>query len=258
MSFFLMAGPCVIETRESAFDIAHSMKGITDKLQIPYIFKASFDKANRSSIESYRGVGIDKGLQILADIKNELNLRVMTDIHTAEQAAIAAEAVDVLQIPAFLARQTDIVIAAAKTGNPVNIKKPQFFSPFDMKNVIDKFKSTGNEQLMVCERGTCFGYNTLIVDMTGLYEMGKFGCPVVFDATHSVQKPGANGKSTGGNREYVRYLARAAVAVGIDGLFMEVHPEPDTALSDGPNMVPLSDIAEMLKEFQRIHEIVRG
>jgi 2-dehydro-3-deoxyphosphooctonate aldolase (KDO 8-P synthase) len=258
MSFFLIAGPCVIESREDTFDIAKTMKEITDDLQIPYIFKASFDKANRSSIESYRGVGLEEGLQILRDIRNELGLRVMTDIHTAEQAAIVAEVVNILQIPAFLARQTDIVVAAAKTGHPVNIKKPQFFSPFDMKNVVEKFKSAGNEQLMLCERGTCFGYNTLVVDMTGLYEMSKLGCPIVFDATHSVQKPGGNGKSTGGNREYVRYLARAAVAVGVDGLFVEVHPEPDTALSDGSNMVPLSDVSDMLRELLKINEIVRG
>lgn len=199
---------------------------------------------------------MEEGLQILADVKKELGLQVITDIHTAEQAKVVAEVVDILQIPAFLARQTDLILAAAKTGLPVNIKKPQFSSPFDMKNVVDKFKSTGNQQLWLCERGTSFGYNTLVVDMTGLYEMRKFGCPVVFDATHSVQKPGGLGASSGGNREYVRYLSRAAMAVGIDGLFMEVHPNPDEALSDAPNTVALHDVKPMLEELIQIYNVV--
>jgi 2-dehydro-3-deoxyphosphooctonate aldolase (KDO 8-P synthase) len=254
-TFFLLSGPCVIESRENAFLIATTMKDITQRLGIPYIFKASFDKANRSSISSYRGQEMKEGLKILGDIKRELGLKVVTDIHLPEQAAQAAEIVDVLQIPAFLARQTDLILAAAKTGLPVNVKKPQFCSPFDMKNVMEKFKSTGNQNIMLCERGTSFGYNTLVVDMTGLYEMGKFGCPVVFDATHSVQKPGGLGSISGGNREYVRYLSRAAVAVGIDGLFMEVHPDPENALSDGPNMVPLSEVESLLKELVGIHKL---
>jgi len=253
--FFLISGPCVIESRENAFCVAQKMKEMTDSLKVPYIFKASFDKANRSSISSYRGFGIHEGLKILGDIKNELGVKVMTDIHTVDQAAIAAEIVDVLQIPAFLARQTDLILAAANTGLPVNVKKPQFSSPFDMKNVVDKFKSTGNKGIMLCERGTSFGYNALVVDMSGLYEMSKFDCPVVFDATHSVQKPGGLGATSGGNREYVRYLSRAAVAVGVDGLFMEVHPDPDNALSDGPNMVPLSQVEDLLKELIEIHKL---
>ena len=254
--FFLIAGPCVIESRETVFHIAKTMKTITEDLGIPYIFKASFDKANRSSLNSFRGHGMEEGLQILADVKKELGLQVITDIHTAEQAKVVAEVVDILQIPAFLARQTDLILAAAKTGLPVNIKKPQFSSPFDMKNVVEKFKSTGNQQLWLCERGTSFGYNTLVVDMTGLYEMRKFGCPVVFDATHSVQKPGGLGASSGGNREYVRYLSRAAMAVGIDGLFMEVHPNPDEALSDAPNTVALHDVKPMLEELIQIYNVV--
>ncbi|MCL2360838.1 MAG: 3-deoxy-8-phosphooctulonate synthase [Defluviitaleaceae bacterium] len=255
-NFFLISGPCVIESRENAFLIAKTMKEITGELDIPYIFKASFDKANRSSLSSFRGHGMEEGLEILGDIRKELNLRVITDIHSPEQADIVAKVVDILQIPAFLARQTDLILAAARTGLPVNVKKPQFCSPFDMKNVVEKFKSVGNKQLMLCERGTSFGYNTLVVDMTGLYEMRKFGCPVVFDATHSVQKPGGLGTSSGGNREYVRYLSRAAIAVGIDGLFLEVHPEPEKALSDGPNMVPLSDVKPLLEELIKIHRVV--
>ena len=254
--FFLIAGPCVIESRENTFLIAKTLKELTAKLNITYIFKASFDKANRTSISSFRGV--QNGLNILADIKKELDLNIITDIHTPDQAEIAAEVADIIQIPAFLCRQTDLLIAAAKTGRILNIKKAQFLSPFDMRNVIDKCVNAGNNNIMLCERGTTFGYNTLIVDMTGIYEMGKFGYPVVFDATHSVQKPGGNKTSTGGNREYVRYLARAAVAVGIDGLFMEVHPDPDNALSDGPNMIALSDVEKLLCELLAIHKVVKG
>ena len=256
-SFFLISGPCVIESRENTFLIAQAMKEITQKLGIPYIFKASFDKANRSSIKSFRGPGLKEGLQILGDIKKELGLNILTDIHTPDQTEIVAEVVDILQIPAFLARQTDLIIAAASTGKILHIKKPQFASPFEMENVVVKCKEAGNEKVILCERGTSFGYNTLVVDMTGIYEMRKFGCPVVFDATHSVQKPGGNKTSSGGTREYVRYLARAAVAVGIDGLFMEVHPDPDTALSDGPNMVSLAEAEALLRELIEIYKVVK-
>ena len=256
-NFFLLAGPCVIESAELAFTVAETMKTITEKLNIPYVFKSSFDKANRSSIHSYRGLGMHEGLEILQQVKEKFNLPIITDIHLPSQAAEVAKVADILQIPAFLARQTDLLIAAAQTGKPVNVKKPQFLSPFDMKNVVEKFQEVGNNQLLLCERGTTFGYNSLVVDMTGLYEMRKFGCPVVFDATHSVQKPGGNGTTTGGNREYVRYLARAAVAVGIDGLFMEVHPNPDEALSDGPNMVKLGEIEGLLVELLKIHKAAK-
>jgi len=254
--FFLLAGPCVIESHESVVLIAKTMKAITQRLGLQYVFKASFDKANRSSISSYRGLGMNEGLRILAQIKNELSLPIITDIHTPEQASAIAEVADIIQIPAFLARQTDLIEAVASTGKIMNIKKPQFMSAFDMENVVEKCKSAGNNNVMLCERGTCFGYNTLVVDMTGIYEMRKFGFPVVFDATHSVQKPGGNKTSTGGNREYVRYLARAAVAVGIDGLFLEVHPDPDNALSDGPNMVSLYQVESLLQELIDIHKII--
>ena len=252
--FFLIAGPCVIESEENTVFIAKTMKDITQKLGIRYIFKASFDKANRSSISSYRGLGMKEGLSILSKIKNELSLPILTDIHTPEQASAISEVADIIQIPAFLARQTDLLEAVAVTGKIMNIKKPQFMSAFDMENVVEKCKSMENNKIMLCERGTCFGYNALVVDMTGLYEMSKFGQPVVFDATHSVQKPGGNKTSTGGNREYVRYLSRAAIAVGIDGLFLEVHPDPDNALSDGPNMLPLSQVESLLNELISIHK----
>jgi len=255
-TFFLIAGPCVIESKENALHIAKTMKAIAQNLGIPYVFKASFDKANRSSIKSFRGPGIEAGLRILAEIKSELSLPILTDIHTPDQAVAIAQVADIIQIPAFLARQTDLIEAVANTGKPMNIKKPQFMSAFDMENVVEKCKSMGNNRVMLCERGTCFGYNTLVVDMTGLYEMRKFGQPVVFDATHSVQKPGGNKTSTGGNREYVRYLSRAAVAVGIDGLFLEVHPEPNNALSDGPNMIPLDQVESLLCELIMIHRTI--
>ena len=255
--FFLIAGPCVIESREITFLVAKLMKEITTELDIQYIFKASFDKANRTDISSFRGLGMEEGLSILNDVRHEFGLQVITDVHTPEQVPTVAKYVDMLQIPAFLARQTDLVLAAVRTGLPVNIKKPQFASPFDMQNVVNKCKSVDGSQIMVCERGTVFGYNTLVVDMTALYEMSKFGCPVVFDATHSVQKPGGKGSTSDGNREYVRYLARAAVAVGVDGLFMEVHPEPARALSDGPSMIPLSEVKTLLVELLDIHKVIQ-
>lgn len=255
--FQLIAGPCVIESEEMVLSIAGYMKEITDELGIPYTFKASFDKANRTSINSFRGPGIERGLEILQKVKDIYKLSVCTDIHEPWQAQRAAEVCDILQIPAFLCRQTDLLVAAAKTGKCINIKKAQFLAPWDMKNCVEKVRQSGNDNIMLCERGTSFGYNTLVVDMTGLRVMRGFGVPVIFDATHSVQKPGGNGTSTGGNRQYVEYLAKAAVAVGADGLFMETHPDPDHAKSDGPNMVPLGEMKELLSKLQKVYEAVQ-
>lgn len=252
----LIAGPCVIESEDLTFEIAARMKDITDRLGIGYYFKASFDKANRTSFQSYRGPGLEKGLEILKKIKTGLSLRVVTDIHEPFQAELAGAVCDIIQIPAFLCRQTDLLVAAAKTGKIVNVKKAQFLAPWDMKNVVSKLEDSGNRNILLCERGTTFGYNTLVVDMTGIVEMKKSGYPVVFDATHSVQKPGGNGSCTGGNREYVEYLAKAAVAAGADALFMETHPEPESALSDGPNMVPLGKMESLLEKVKRIYEVV--
>lgn len=254
--FSLIAGPCVIESEEMVLSIAKQMKDITDKLGIPYTFKASFDKANRTSINGFRGPGIEEGLRILQKVKDTFDLPICTDIHEPWQAEKVAKVCDILQIPAFLCRQTDLLVAAAKTGKCINIKKAQFLAPWDMKNCVEKVRQSGNDNVMLCERGTTFGYNTLVVDMTGLRVMKDMGVPVIFDATHSVQKPGGNGTSTGGNRQYVEYLAKAAVSVGIDGLFMETHPDPDNAKSDGPNMVPLGEMEELLKKLQRVYEAV--
>lgn len=254
--FTLIAGPCVIETEDNAILIANSIRKIAEELGLEYYFKASFDKANRTSIESYRGPGIEKGLKILQRIKEAYGLKIATDIHEPWQAEMAAAVCDIIQIPAFLCRQTDLLTSAAKTGKVINVKKAQFLAPWDMKNVIKKIEAAGNDKIMLCERGTIFGYNALVVDMTGIVEMKKFGYPVVFDATHSVQKPGGEGNFTGGNREYVEYLAKAAVSCGADALFMEVHPEPDKALSDGPNMVRLDELEEMLKRIIRVYEAV--
>ncbi len=256
--FKLIAGPCVIETEEQVMKIAKTMKEITDNLGIEYIFKASFDKANRTSRDSFRGVGIEDGLEILSKVKQKYNLKVISDIHESYQAEIVARVVDVIQIPAFLCRQTDLLVAAAKTGKTINVKKAQFLAPWDMKYVIDKIESVGNKDIMLCERGTCFGYNNLVVDMTGIIEMKKFGYPVVFDATHSVQKPGGKGCTSGGNREYVEYLAKAAIAVGVDVIFLETHPDPDNAFSDGPNMVKLSDMEALLIKLKKIYEAVNN
>ncbi len=256
--FSLIAGPCVIENEEMVFRIAEKMKDITSRLGIEYYFKASFDKANRTSLKAFRGPGIEEGLRLLAKVKSDLGLKIATDIHEPWQAKPAAEVCDLIQIPAFLCRQTDLLVAAAKTGKLVNVKKAQFLAPWDMKNVVNKLKDSGCKEIMLCERGTSFGYNTLVVDMTGIAEMKKFDCPVVFDATHSVQKPGGKGDATGGSREYVEPLAKAAIAAGADWLFMEVHEDPDNALSDGPNMVRLSDMEEMLKRFGKVYEAVRG
>lgn len=254
--FSLIAGPCVIESEEMVLSIAKQMKKITQNLGIPYAFKASFDKANRTSIDSFRGPGIEEGIRILKKVKDTYNLPICTDIHEPWQAEKVAEVVDIIQIPAFLCRQTDLLVAAAKTGKCVNIKKAQFLAPWDMKNCLEKVKSAGNDNVMLCERGSSFGYNTLVVDMTGLRVMKGFNVPVIFDATHSVQKPGGNGTSTGGNREYVEYLAKAAIAVGVDGLFMETHPTPDEAKSDGPNMVPLGEMEQLLIKLQKVYNSV--
>jgi len=251
--FTLIAGPCVIESEENVMQIAKELKKITDDLGIEYYFKASFDKANRTSIYSYRGPGLTEGLKILKKVKDTCGLRIVTDIHEHCQAEPASKVADILQIPAFLCRQTDLLVAAAKTGKTINVKKAQFLAPWDMKNVVKKLEESGNNHIMLCERGTTFGYNTLVVDMTSIIEMKKFGYPVIFDATHSVQKPGGKGDATGGNREYVEYLAKAAIAVGTDGLFLEVHPEPDEAKSDGPNMIPLLELRALLERLIKVY-----
>lgn len=244
--FFLIAGPCVIESEHLALDTAAQLKDICQRLDIPFIYKSSFDKANRSSGGSYRGLGVDEGLRILAEVKRQVGVPVLTDVHEDTDITAVAEVVDVLQTPAFLCRQTNFITRVAEAGKPVNIKKGQFLSPWEMSSVVDKAKATGNHQIMVCERGTSFGYNNLVSDMRSLAVMRETGCPVVFDATHSVQLPGAQGGSSGGQREFIPVLARAAIAVGVAGLFMETHPNPDKALSDGPNAWPLGDIEPLL------------
>ena len=255
---FLIAGPCVIESEDLVNEVAAKMKEITDKLGIQYVFKASFDKANRSSISSFRGPGIEKGLEILARVKEKYGVALATDIHEPWHCKVASEVIDLLQIPAFLSRQTDLLIAAGETGKAVNIKKGQFLAPWDMKNVVKKFEEIGNKNIMLCERGASFGYNNLIVDMRGLLEMRKFGYPVVFDATHSVQIPGGQGETSGGNSVYVYPLARAALAVGVDGIFAEVHPDPSVAKSDGPNMLKLEDVENILKHLLKYDELTKG
>lgn len=254
--FILIAGPCVIESEENVMKIAETVKGISEKLNLDYYFKASFDKANRTSITSYRGPGFSEGLQILQKVKKKYGLKIATDIHEPWQAEKVAEIVDIIQIPAFLCRQTDLLVAAAKTGKLINVKKAQFLAPWDMKNVIKKIETVGNYNIMLCERGTSFGYNTLVVDMTGITEMKKFGYPVVMDATHSVQKPGGKGNTTGGNREYVEPLAKAAIAVGADALFFEVHPNPDHALSDGSNMIRLDQFEGLLERVIKVYDAI--
>lgn len=253
--FILIAGPCVIESEEKVMFIAEKLKDIAERLNLDLYFKASFDKANRTSISSFRGPGMEEGLRILERVRDSFGLKICTDIHEASQAEPVAKVVDILQIPAFLCRQTDLIVAAAKTGKTLNIKKAQFLAPWDMKNVVKKAEDSGNRNLMLCERGTIFGYNTIVVDMTSIVEMKKLGYPVVFDATHSVQRPGGSGNSTGGNREYVLPLACAAAAAGADAFFFEVHPDPDHALSDGPNMVVLDQFEENLKKVIRIYEV---
>ena len=254
--FLLIAGPCVIESEENVMLIAEKVKDIAERLDLDYYFKASFDKANRTSISSYRGPGIEEGLRILKKVKETYGLKICTDIHEPWQAERAAEVADIIQIPAFLCRQTALLVAAAKTGKIINVKKAQFLAPWDMANVVKKLEESGNSNIMLCERGTSFGYNTLVVDMTGIVEMKKFGYPVVMDATHSVQKPGGKGNATGGNRENVEPLAKAAIAVGADALFFEVHPDPDNALSDGPNMVRLDEFEDILKRIIKVYDAV--
>lgn len=254
--FILIAGPCVIESEKNVMLIAQTVKGIAERLDLDYYFKASFDKANRTSITSYRGLGIEEGLRILKKVKDTFGLKIATDIHEPWQAARAAEVADLIQIPAFLCRQTDLLVAAARTGKLINVKKAQFLAPWDMGNVVRKLEESGAKKIMLCERGTSFGYNTLVVDMTGICEMKKFGYPVVMDATHSVQKPGGNGTVTGGNRTYVEPLAKAAIAAGADALFFEVHPDPSHALSDGPNMVKLDDFENMLERIIKVYDAV--
>ena len=258
--FFLIAGPCVIESEALTLSIADQMKGITERLNIPYIFKASFDKANRSSNSTFRGHGVEEGLRILEKVKKEFELPVLTDVHTEEQAPIVAEVVDVLQTPAFLCRQTDFIRAVAATKKPVNIKKGQFLAPQDMSQVVNKAKEAngGLDNIMVCERGVSFGYNTLVSDMRSLAIMRETNCPVVFDATHSVQQPGGQGDRSGGQSEFVPLLARAAMAVGISGIFMETHPNPAEALSDGPNAIPLGKIENLLKTLVDIDSLVKS
>jgi 2-dehydro-3-deoxyphosphooctonate aldolase (KDO 8-P synthase) len=254
----LIAGPCVIEGRESALRHASFIKQVADRVGIPLIYKSSFDKANRTSLSSYRGPGIEEGLSILAQVKREIGVPILTDVHEKEQVALVKEAADVLQIPAFLCRQTDFVVAVAQSGRVVNVKKGQFLAPWDMRNVIEKIASTGNERILVTERGVSFGYNNLVSDMRSLVALRELGYPVVFDATHSLQLPGGLGKASGGERRYVPALARAAVAVGIDALFMEVHEDPDQALSDGPNSLPLEELERLLGEVKEIDGLLQG
>ncbi len=258
--FFLIAGPCVIESRDMAFETAGALKEICAELGIPFIYKSSYDKANRSSGKSYRGMGMEKGLEILADVKKQLGVPVLTDVHAIDEIPAVAAAVDVLQTPAFLCRQTDFIHAVAASGRPVNIKKGQFLAPGDMKNVVDKAREAngGADTIMVCERGASFGYNNLVSDMRSLAIMRETGCPVVFDATHSVQLPGGQGTASGGQREFVPVLARAAVAVGIAGLFMESHPDPAKALSDGPNAWPLPKMKALLATLKEIDALVKA
>jgi len=254
---FLIAGTCVIESEKSAMEVSTQLKQITDDLGIPFIYKSSFDKANRSSHNSYRGPGLEEGLRILRKVKEETGLPVLTDVHEDTPLDEVADVVDVLQTPAFLCRQTNFIQNVAKTGLPVNIKKGQFLAPHDMKNVADKALATGNQNIMVCDRGVSFGYNTLVSDMRGLAVMRNTECPVVFDATHSVQQPGGQGDKSGGERQHVPVLARAAVAAGISGLFMETHPDPDCALSDGPNSWPLGRLKELLTVLKDLDDAVK-
>lgn len=255
---FLIAGPCVAESRQLAMDVAGELREITTALGVPFIFKASYDKANRSSARSFRGLGMDKGLEILAEVRKVIGVPVLTDVHAVEEIAAAAAAVDVLQTPAFLCRQTDFIRAAASAGRPVNIKKGQFLSPWEMKNVVAKAReASGADNVLVCERGFSFGYNNLVSDMRSLMVMRDTGCPVVFDATHSVQLPGGQGSASGGQREFVPVLARAAVAAGVAGIFVETHPDPSTALSDGPNAWPLQHVAELLETLRDIDALVK-
>ena len=256
--FSLIAGPCQMESRDHAFDVAGRIKEICADLGIGLVYKSSFDKANRTSLSAQRGMGLEKSLEVFADLKTEYGFPVITDVHTEEQCAIAGEICDVLQIPAFLCRQTDLLIAAAKTGRVINVKKGQFLAPWDMKNVLAKIVDSGNPNVLLCERGASFGYNTLVSDFRSLPIMAAMGAPVIFDATHSVQQPGGRGGTSGGQREFVETLARAAVAVGVAGLFIETHEDPDNAPSDGPNMVALSDMPRLLETLLAFDDITKA
>ena len=258
LPFVLIAGPCQMESAAHGMEMASALKELTSKLEIPFIFKASFDKANRTSINGIRGMGLEAGMQAFADIKSKLGVLCLTDIHEPYQCAIAAQVVDVLQIPAFLCRQTDLLVAAGKTGKTINVKKGQFLAPWDMKNVAAKIASTGNENILLTERGTSFGYNTLVVDMRGLPQMKQTGYPVIFDATHSVQQPGGLGGSSGGQREFAPVLAKAALTTGIAGLFFETHKDPDSAPSDGPNMIPLKDMESLLIKLKELDALIKN
>jgi 2-dehydro-3-deoxyphosphooctonate aldolase (KDO 8-P synthase) len=253
----LIAGPCALESRAHALEMAAALKDITQRLGIGFVYKTSFDKANRTSASSARGLGLGQALDIFAELREKLGVPLLTDVHEPEQCAAAAEVVDVLQIPAFLCRQTDLLIAAAKTGRAVNVKKGQFLAPWDMANVVDKITGAGNSNVLVTERGVSFGYNTLVSDMRALPVLAKTGAPVIFDATHSVQQPGGQGTSSGGQREFVSVLARAAVAVGIAGVFIETHQDPDKAPSDGPNMIPLKDMAKLLEQLMQFDALAK-
>jgi 2-dehydro-3-deoxyphosphooctonate aldolase (KDO 8-P synthase) len=253
--FAFIGGPCVIESRESVLRHAEAIRRITDRLGIPYVYKSSFDKANRTSVSSFRGPGLERGLEILAEVKREIGVAVVTDVHEPEQARPVAAVVDLLQTPAFLCRQTDYLLAVAAAGKPVNVKKGQFLAPWDMGPLLEKVASTGNRDLLVTERGASFGYNNLVTDMRSLAVMAEFGYPVVFDAGHSVQLPGGKGAASGGQRQFIRPLARAAVAVGVDAIFLETHEDPDHALSDGPNSYPLAELPALLEELKRIDAI---
>ncbi|KAB0539214.1 2-dehydro-3-deoxyphosphooctonate aldolase (KDO 8-P synthase) [Pseudochrobactrum saccharolyticum] len=254
----IIAGPCQMESREHAYDMAGALKEMTDKLGIGLVYKSSFDKANRTSLKGQRGIGLEKALEVFADLKKDFGFPVLTDVHTEEQCAVVGEVVDVLQIPAFLCRQTDLLIAAANTGRVVNIKKGQFLAPWDMKNVMAKVVESGNPNVMLTERGASFGYNTLVSDMRSLPIMAGLGAPVIFDATHSVQQPGGQGETSGGQREFVETLARASVAVGVAGVFIETHQDPDNAPSDGPNMVPLKDMPRLLETLMAFDKLAKS
>jgi len=255
---FVIAGPCVVESMEMALETAAVLKAVCAEVGVPFIYKSSYDKANRSSGDSFRGIGLEAGINVLREVRERLRIPILTDVHTIEEIARVAEVVDVLQTPAFLCRQTDFIRAAARSGRPVNIKKGQFLAPHDMKNVVEKARqASGQDNIMVCERGAAFGYNNLVSDMRSLAIMRETGCPVVFDATHSVQLPGGEGTRSGGQREFVPVLARAAVATGVAGVFMETHPDPDRALSDGPNAWPLGRMKELLQTLKRIDDLVK-
>ena len=256
-NLILIAGPCVVESESHSLKMAEAISGIARSTRLPYIFKASYDKANRTSASGHRGPGVEEGLRVLARVRKEVGTPILTDVHTVDQVPAAAEVADVLQIPAFLSRQTDLIVAAARSGRAVNIKKGQFLAPHDMKNVVEKATSQGNHRVMITERGASFGYNNLVVDFRGFPIMRRFGYPLIYDVTHSLQRPGGMGSSSGGDSEFIEYMARAGVACGVDGVFMEVHDNPAAALSDGPNSLPLERLAPLLDKLCRIHELVR-